>query len=96
LAILELDLIRALKIICSAGPSLCWFAVHLVDLLHFHDPNYLNPEASNISSFQLKFIFQDEVCFKLIFSLVPFLVFENLNVGNLKINLFLSTFFLSW
>uniref|UniRef100_A0A914KYR5 Nuclear pore complex protein Nup85 n=1 Tax=Meloidogyne incognita TaxID=6306 RepID=A0A914KYR5_MELIC len=60
LAILELDLIRALKIICSAGPSLCWFAVHLVDLLHFHDPNYLNPEASNISSFQLKFIFQDE------------------------------------
>uniref|UniRef100_A0A914L1J7 Nuclear pore complex protein Nup85 n=1 Tax=Meloidogyne incognita TaxID=6306 RepID=A0A914L1J7_MELIC len=60
LAILELDLIRALKIICSAGPSLCWFAVHLVDLLHFHDPNYLNPEASNISSLQLKFIFQDE------------------------------------
>ncbi|KAL7076009.1 hypothetical protein ACQ4LE_004267 [Meloidogyne hapla] len=60
LAILELDVIRALKIICSAGPSLCWFAVHLVDLLHFHDPTYLNPEASNFSSFQTKFIFQNE------------------------------------
>lgn len=48
LAILELDLIQALKLICSRGRSVCWFAAHLVDLLHFHDPAFLNPFPNSI------------------------------------------------
>ncbi|KAL3077243.1 hypothetical protein niasHS_013232 [Heterodera schachtii] len=43
LSIVEFDLIKGLRLICSAGQSACWFATHLVDLLHFHDSNFLNP-----------------------------------------------------
>uniref|UniRef100_A0A183C9H9 Nuclear pore complex protein Nup85 n=1 Tax=Globodera pallida TaxID=36090 RepID=A0A183C9H9_GLOPA len=43
LSIIELDLIKALRLICTGGHSACWFATHLVDLLHFHDPNFLSP-----------------------------------------------------
>uniref|UniRef100_A0A914HU42 Nuclear pore complex protein Nup85 n=1 Tax=Globodera rostochiensis TaxID=31243 RepID=A0A914HU42_GLORO len=43
LSIIELDLIKTLRLICTGGHSACWFATHLVDLLHFHDPNFLSP-----------------------------------------------------
>lgn len=46
LAILELDMMNALRLICSSGQSKSWFAVHLVDLLHFHDPSFLNTTTS--------------------------------------------------
>jgi hypothetical protein len=47
LFILELDIIQALRLICST--SNCWFAVHLIDLLHFHDPTFLNPGTANLT-----------------------------------------------
>lgn len=40
-AILTLNCLEALKLICSAGPSSWWLATHLVDLLFYHDANIL-------------------------------------------------------
>ena len=49
LSLFQLDFLGSLRLIRSMGPTLFWFITHLVDLLHFHDPNFIASQNIELS-----------------------------------------------
>lgn len=80
LSIVELDIIQALKLICSGGQSVCWFATHLIDLLHFHDPNFLNPFSASVPTGS-----NSNKLFEEVILIYYFVIVININVSILSI-----------